>query len=95
VVRDDYQGIGLGTAILERMREVAKGRGLHAFTAEVLAENSKMIDLLVSNGLEVESPKDGIVRVLAPIEAPTLFKALEIAARTTGTIIDKRPRLRR
>jgi RimJ/RimL family protein N-acetyltransferase len=95
VVRDDYQGAGLGTAILERMREVAKGRGLHAFTAEILAENSKMIDLLVGNGFEVESPKDGIVRVLAPIEAPMLFKALEIASRTTGTIIDKRPRLRR
>jgi GNAT superfamily N-acetyltransferase len=95
VVRDDYQGIGLGTAILERMREVAKGRGLQAFTAEILAENSRMIELLVSNGFDVESPKDGIVRVVAPIEAPMLFKALEIAARTTGTILDKRPRLRR
>jgi RimJ/RimL family protein N-acetyltransferase len=95
VVRDDYQGAGLGTAILERMREVAKGRGLQAFTAEILAENSKMIDLLVSNGFHIDSPKDGVVRVLAPIEAPTLFKALEIAARTTGTILEKRPRLRR
>src|SRR5437867_1050729 len=46
VVRDDYQGAGLGTAILTRMREIAKGRGLHAFIAEILAENSKMIDLL-------------------------------------------------
>ena len=95
VVRDDYQGAGLGTAILSRMREVARGRGLHAFTAEILAENSKMIDLLVSNGFEVQAPSDGIVRVLAPVDTPALFKGLEIAARTTGTILDKRPRLRR
>src|SRR5205814_1375973 len=95
VVRDDFQGAGLGTAILERMRQVAKGRGLRAFTAEILAENSKMIDLLVHNGFEVQTPKDGIARVLAPIEAPALFKALELVARTTGTILEKRPRLRR
>jgi len=95
VVRDDYQGVGLGTALLTRMREVARGRGLHAFTAEILAENSKMIDLLVSNELEVDAPRDGIVRVVAPVETPALFKALEIVARTTGTILDKRPRLRR
>lgn len=95
VVRDDYQGVGLGTALLTRMREVGRGRGLHAFSAEVLAENSRMIDLLVANGLEVEAARDGIVRVLAPIDQPVLFKALEIVARTTGTILDKRPRLRR
>ena len=95
VVRDDYQGAGLGTALLQRMREVAKGRGLHAFMAEILAENSRMIDLLVANGLEVSPAKEGIVRVLAPVEAPVLFKALELAARATGTILDKRPRLRR
>jgi RimJ/RimL family protein N-acetyltransferase len=95
VVRDDYQGAGLGTALLTRMREVARGRGLQAFMAEILAENSKMIDLLTANGLQVSTPKDGIVRVLAPIDQPVLFKSLELAARATGTILEKRPRLRR
>jgi GNAT superfamily N-acetyltransferase len=95
VVRDDYQGVGLGTALLTRMREVGRGRGLHGFTAEILAENAKMIDLLVANGLEVSAARDGIVRVTAPIDQPVLFKALEIVAKTTGSILDKRPRLRR
>jgi hypothetical protein len=63
--------------------------------AEILAENSKMIDLLTANGLQVSTPKDGIVRVLAPIDQPVLFKSLELAARATGTILEKRPRLRR
>jgi len=95
VVRDDYQGVGLGTAILTRMREVARGRGLHAFVAEILAENSRMIDLLAANGLEVSAARDGIVRILAPIETPVLFKGFEIVARATETILEKRPRLRR
>jgi GNAT superfamily N-acetyltransferase len=95
VVRDDYQGVGLGKELLTRMREVARGRGLRAFTAEILAENSKMLDLLTANGLEVMTPKDGIVRVLVPIDQPVLFKSLELAAKATGTILDKRPRLRR
>jgi RimJ/RimL family protein N-acetyltransferase len=88
VVRDDYQGVGLGTAILDRLREIARGRGLHAFMAEILAENARMLDLLVANGLEVSTPSEGVVRVLAPVEAPVLFKGLEIVARAAGTLTD-------
>jgi RimJ/RimL family protein N-acetyltransferase len=88
VVRDDYQGVGLGTAILSRMREIARGRGLHAFVAEILAENGKMIDLLAANGLEVSRPVGGIVRVITPVDAPVLFKSFEIVARAAGTITE-------
>jgi RimJ/RimL family protein N-acetyltransferase len=88
VVRDDYQGVGLGSALLERMREVGRGAGLDAFRAEVLAENTKMLDLLKRNGLEFESPQSGVVRVTAPIDQPVLFKGLKVAAQLTGTILE-------
>jgi len=88
VVRDDYQGAGLGSALLERMREVGRGAGLDAFTAEVLAENTKMLDLLRKNGLEFEPAQSGVVRVIAPIDQPTLFKGLKVAAQVTGVILD-------
>jgi RimJ/RimL family protein N-acetyltransferase len=88
VVRDDYQGVGLGSALLERMREIGRGAGLEAFTAEVLAENTKMLDLLRSNGLDIEPAQSGVVRVIAPIDQPTMFKGLKVAAQVTGKVTD-------
>lgn len=88
VVRDDYQGVGLGSALLERMREVGRGAGLEAFTAEVLAENNKMLDLLKRNGLDVAPSETGVVRVSAPLEQPVLFKGLKVAAQLAGTILE-------
>jgi GNAT superfamily N-acetyltransferase len=88
VVRDDYQGVGLGSALLERMREVGRGAGLEAFTAEVLAENTKMLDLLRKQGLDIEPAQSGVVRVIAPIDQPTMFKGLKVAAEVTGKILE-------
>ncbi len=82
VVRDDYQGTGLGTAILRRMMEVARGRGVEHFRAEILAENSKMIELLRANGIEISEPDGGVVNITAPIEEiPLLFRLARIALR--------------
>jgi len=88
VVRDDYQGVGLGSTLLQRMREVGRGAGLNAFTAEVLAENTKMLDLLRKNDLECVPSQSGVVRVVAPIDQPVLFKGLKLAAQMTGNILE-------
>ncbi len=88
VVRDDYQGVGLGTALLQRMREVGRGAGLDAFTAEVLAENTKMLDLLSKNDLEFSPSQGGVVRVRAPIDQPVMFKGLKLAAQLTNNILE-------
>lgn len=88
VVRDDYQSVGLGSALLERMREIGRGAGLEGFTAEVLAENTKMLDLLRHNGLDIQPAQSGVVRVIAPIDQPTMFKGLKIAAEVTGKVTD-------
>lgn len=88
VVRDDYQGVGLGSTLLERMREVGRGAGLKAFMAEVLAENTKMLDLLKRNDLEFATAESGVVRVSAPIDQPVMFKGLKVAAQLTGSILD-------
>jgi len=91
VVRDDYQHVGLGTALLTRMRETARGAGLKSFTAEVLAENNRMLDLLESNGLEFTTAESGVVQVIAPIEnQPVLFRGLKVAAEVAGALLPKR-----
>ena len=43
VVRDDYQHQGIGTYLFQRLLEVARARGVTAFTADVLAENVAML----------------------------------------------------
>ncbi|MGH7860466.1 MAG: GNAT family N-acetyltransferase [Candidatus Binatia bacterium] len=90
VVRDDYQRVGLGTAILDRLREIARGRGLDAFMAEILAENKGMLDLLAQNGIEVSTVESGVVRVTSPISRPVLLKGLQIVARTAETLLERR-----
>jgi RimJ/RimL family protein N-acetyltransferase len=46
VVEDGWQGRGLGTVLLHALLAAAEARGLHRFTADVLAENRAMLRVL-------------------------------------------------
>src|SRR5919199_582980 len=52
-VADDLQGRGLGTRMLEQLAEIAGGRGLTRFEAEVLADNRPMIGVFAGAGFDV------------------------------------------
>jgi len=54
IVRDEYQGRGVGAELLRYMTYIAKRRGLHGFTADVLMENQAMVHLFEKVGFEVE-----------------------------------------
>ena len=43
VVIDDYQGQGIGTALLQHLAIIARGAGLCALIGEVLPENRPML----------------------------------------------------
>jgi RimJ/RimL family protein N-acetyltransferase len=86
VIRDDYQHVGLGTAVLDRMREVGRGAGLKSFSAEILAENVKMIELLEANGLIASPVESGVVRITAPLNLPILTRALSIGAQFADAV---------
>ncbi len=49
-VADDWQGRGLGTALLELLADRARAEGISRFTALVLASNREMLDLLEGLG---------------------------------------------
>jgi RimJ/RimL family protein N-acetyltransferase len=85
-VADSWQGRGVGTALLGRLAERARAEGVSRFTAEVLAENSPMLELIDAIGeahvvdrdqgsvaIEVDLPPEGI--------GATLREALRAAAR--------------
>jgi GNAT superfamily N-acetyltransferase len=46
VVQDGLQGLGLGSILLRHLLEAAEARGIHRFCAYVLADNTRMLDLL-------------------------------------------------
>jgi RimJ/RimL family protein N-acetyltransferase len=91
VVRDDYQHVGLGTAILQRMREVGRGAGLETFRAEVLAENTRMIELLATNGLDITPAETGVVHVSAPLASPLALRGLRVVAQFADSVRQRLP----
>jgi RimJ/RimL family protein N-acetyltransferase len=59
VVRDDYQGQGLGRELQAYLTYIAKKSGLLGFTAEVLENNEAALNLLKDMGYEVVSKEGG------------------------------------
>jgi GNAT superfamily N-acetyltransferase len=66
VVRDDWQGRGVGTELMRRMSEIGKARGLKGFTANVLTTNGRMLGVFNKSGLRVStSMESGVYNVVA------------------------------
>lgn len=59
VVRDDHQGRGLGSILLEHLAAAARERGLTRFVAEVLTENRAMARVFRDAGYEVSRALEG------------------------------------
>jgi acyl-CoA synthetase (NDP forming)/RimJ/RimL family protein N-acetyltransferase len=52
-VADDDQGRGIGTRMLEQLAEIAAGREIHRFDAEVMASNRPMLGVFEDAGFAV------------------------------------------
>ncbi|MFC5062855.1 GNAT family N-acetyltransferase [Actinomycetospora atypica] len=59
VVRDDHQGRGLGSILLEHLAAAAEEVGISRFVAEVLAENRAMVHTFRQAGYDVTRALDG------------------------------------
>ncbi|MBS3817687.1 MAG: GNAT family N-acetyltransferase [Candidatus Thermoplasmatota archaeon] len=59
MIRDEYQNKGIGTALLEYLTMIAQDRGLYGFTAEVLADNRKMIHVFEKMGYDIDKRREG------------------------------------
>ena len=55
LVRDDYQGKGIGTFLLNHLMRIAKSKGVEAFIAYVHPQNQPMIRFIHKTGKVVES----------------------------------------
>jgi len=71
VVRDDWQGQGLGTKLLASLVDLARSRGLVGFTADVLATNRAMMGVFLQSGLKVETRMESGIYELRMTFPPT------------------------
>jgi acyl-CoA hydrolase/GNAT superfamily N-acetyltransferase len=64
-VRDDYQNLEIGTALLTYLTAIAKKEGLHGFMAEVLLENQPMLRVFNKMGFDIHRKlEEGAYRLI-------------------------------
>ena len=57
-VVDEYQGRGIGRALMRHLTSIACAAGLQSFFAEVLPENTPMLQLFKRSGLPLSMRRD-------------------------------------
>ncbi|MBN2169329.1 MAG: GNAT family N-acetyltransferase [Actinobacteria bacterium] len=77
VVKDEYQNRGIGTELLTYLSRLAMKRGLFAFTAEILVDNTRMLHVLEKMGFAAEKKLEEDVYVIKmPFREPRERKSL-------------------
>jgi GNAT superfamily N-acetyltransferase len=60
-VVDQYQGQGIGAALMRHLATIARDAGIEQFVAEVLPENAPMLKLFEKCGCRISTKRDGQV----------------------------------
>ena len=69
LVEDQHQGRGIGQLLLEHLAQAGRERGVERFVAEVLPDNSRMIQTFRDAGYRVASGyHDGVITLEFPID---------------------------
>ncbi|HEV2754935.1 MAG TPA: GNAT family N-acetyltransferase [Actinomycetota bacterium] len=90
-VVDEYQGRGIGTALLWLLARSAIERGVEAFRVAVLGENRTMLDLLGAVGARRGRWESGVVEFVVPLRGhdpvsePPARLVLKAVAAAQGT----------
>jgi len=63
LVRSDRKGHGLGSLLLEKIIRYCRQRGTRCIAGDVLATNTRMLQLAKAHGFRVDSSRDRVVRI--------------------------------
>ncbi len=81
LIRDDMQGLGLGSVLLEHLAAAGRERGITRFVAEVLPANSRMLSTFRAAGYALtQQREDDVIAVGFDIE-PTAASLAVMSAR--------------
>jgi ribosomal protein S18 acetylase RimI-like enzyme len=61
VVVDKYQGRGIGRALMSNLTRIARAAGVRTLVAEVLPENTPMLQLFKTSGFPLSTSREGQV----------------------------------
>jgi acetyltransferase len=77
VVRDDLQGHGIGTELMQALIKIAHAQGLQCLEGLVLATNHKMLELMSHLGFQVmpDAQDPTMRRVVCNLTAPVVANA--------------------
>jgi acetyltransferase len=64
IVSDQYQGLGLGTKLVDHAIDVCKDMGVESVYAIMLQENERAISLVKKMGFDVHNQQDGTTRAV-------------------------------
>jgi len=65
VVEDAHQGRGIGTTLLKHLLAIAHDKGVAEITAEVLPQNTKMLELVAGSGVPVrQTLEDSVIHLI-------------------------------
>ena len=84
VIEDRWQGQGLGTALFGDLLAAAEARGIRVFTADVLADNTRMLDLIARFTRVVSRRLDGGVLSLVFTREPAARSGGACGGRRSG-----------
>jgi ribosomal protein S18 acetylase RimI-like enzyme len=60
-VIDEYQGRGIGRTLMRHLATIARAAGLRTLIAEVLSENTPMLQLFKTSGLQWSTKREAQV----------------------------------
>jgi len=85
LIRDAWQGKGLGTQLLEHLIRIARDKGVAGFTASVLASNRGMLHVFHRCGLEMMSKlEDGTYELTMTFDKAAKAVAVQAAEQFVG-----------
>lgn len=91
-VRDDHQGRGIGTVLLEHLATIAQAKGIKEFEADVLGENNRMLQVFARSGFTVtRSVAAGVVHVRFPTEETEQYRQATLARDRVAAARSVRP----
>jgi RimJ/RimL family protein N-acetyltransferase len=95
-VADSWHGRGVATALLHRLVERAREEGVRRFSAEILAENRPMLDLIDDLGeVRVTDREHGAIEVEVALPAEGIGAALRETLRAAARDLLRVPNLMR